>query len=98
MELFIAVHRPAPPERCSLRCRVVVRLLRTIPCSVPSCKWYVGHCVRCHPVRDTPDDSSRRLMAQEKRFTLLPYLTFTAGQGSDWKRLSQETYPQRLIV
>ena len=54
--------------------------------------------VRCHLVRDTPDDSSRRLMAQEKRFTLLPYLTFTAGQGCDWKRLSQETYPQRLIV
>ena len=54
--------------------------------------------VRCHLVRDTPDDSSCRLMAQEKRFTLLPHLTFTAGQGSDWKRLSQETYPQRLIV
>ena len=42
VELFVAVHRPAPPERCSLRCRVVVRLSRTISCSVPSCKWYLG--------------------------------------------------------
>ena len=39
VELFVAVHRPAPLERGSLRCRVVVRLSRTIPFFlVPSCE------------------------------------------------------------